>query len=221
MSWDRINIISEAKCPCGCGKIIKLHYREDDDWNRSREKIVSEEIKCPMCASKYHIEHLTHSFFQPSWKGNGTVDIAYCVPNGQTLQYNLQPRNFIFADFEEKLVADNSEQELKRVLEDMQRNKYSTRLQMKESCSIVFEYKKRFKSQKLSNVIPFVKSAIDNYDNFEWTKERIQLFKENEEKRIQHDKNLQDEALKDSLEIDYQEVKRGVNVLWKKSFSIM
>ena len=49
MSWDRYEYDEQSSCACGKGIVIKHCYREDDDWNRSREGCTGIDIQCPEC----------------------------------------------------------------------------------------------------------------------------------------------------------------------------
>ena len=55
MSWDRIDYITEVKCPCGKGIIQRKYYERWNDWNQHDGGIEEENILCIDCSQKYHI----------------------------------------------------------------------------------------------------------------------------------------------------------------------
>ena len=107
MSWDRFDYTEIAFCACGNGKIIRHAYTEYDDWNRSRDGITSEEIKCDNCSHKYHIEHHVRYYQCHSWDGDGIVDKTYLVPNGITIPNELSKKDFHFK-LDEQIVSQFS-----------------------------------------------------------------------------------------------------------------
>lgn len=82
MSWDRYEFDEQSSCACGKGIVVKHCYREDDDWNRSREGCTGIDIQCHECKSKYHYDSITRHYCCPSWKGDGVYTSEYLVPNG-------------------------------------------------------------------------------------------------------------------------------------------
>ncbi len=63
MSWDTINYDEASICACGKGYVIRHMQQRDDDWNRSETSCLGEELSCPNCKTKYHIEHYIRYFF--------------------------------------------------------------------------------------------------------------------------------------------------------------
>lgn len=184
MSWDRFEYDEFSPCACGCGKIIRRLYQEDDDWNRSRGGCLEERIECNDCKNKYHIEHLIHHYFCYKWDGDGISDKIYLVPNGLTIPKPIEKRSFHFSNFDEKIAAEYTPDSIKQALEDMKKSRYSTRLQLKTSQVIVKEYFKQYKKKKLTEIITCLENILNNYENYKWTPEKIETFKVEEQDRI-------------------------------------
>lgn len=86
MSWDKFKFRLIAKCPCGHSLVERIVYEEENDFSQCRSGIISEQIICPICSTMYHIEH-RKSYCYKKWRvSDGIIDIAYCVPNGISIQ---------------------------------------------------------------------------------------------------------------------------------------
>lgn len=131
MSWDKVNFIEVAPCACGNGRVKRLGYTEYDDWNRSRDDIVSEVIECENCCKQYRIKHIIKHYLCLSSDGDGVVDKAYLVPNSLEIPKQLEEKTFNFS-VPEQIVAMYCLSDILAVRADMLKNKYCTRLKLKK-----------------------------------------------------------------------------------------
>ncbi len=203
MSWDRTEYTETAICACGKGTIVRLAYIEDDDWNRTQGGIISEEICCTECKEKIHIEHYIQHYFCPPWKGDGIMDRTYLVPNNFTIPSVLSEKNFCFS-VDEKIVANYYLEEISAAKADMIRNKYSTRLERKSSQDIVAWYEKEYKRRSLSPIVELLNNIENQYDQYEWTPQRLEEFRNNEKIKIQENKQVIADVLGQSFELDFR-----------------
>lgn len=203
MSWDRTEYTETAICACGKGTIVRLAYIEDDDWNRTRGGIISEEICCTECKKKFHIEHYIQHYFCPPWKGDGIIDRTYLVPNNFTIPSVLSEKNFCFS-VDEQIVANYYLEEISAAKADMIRNKYSTKLERKSSQDIVAWYEKRYKRRSLSPIVELLNNIESQYDHYEWTPQRLEEFRNNEKIKIQENKRVIADVIARSFELDFR-----------------
>ena len=203
MSWDRTEYTETSICRCGKGTIVRLAYIEDDDWNRTRGGIISEEICCTECKEKFHIEHYIQHYFCPSWKGDGIIDRTYLVPNNFTIPSVLSEKNFCFS-VDEQIVANYYLEEISAAKADMIRNKYSTKLERKSSQDIVAWYEKRYKRRSLSPIVELLNNIESQYDHYEWTPQRLEEFRNNEKIKIQENKRVIADVIARSFELDFR-----------------
>ncbi len=203
MSWDRTEYTETAICACGKGTIVRLAYIEDDDWNRTRGGIISEEICCTECKEKFHIEHYIQHYFCPYWKGDGIIDRTYLVPNNFTIPSVLSEKNFCFS-VDEQIVANYYLEEISAAKADMIRNKYSTKLERKSSQDIVAWYEKRYKRRSLSPIVELLNNIESQYDHYEWTPQRLEEFRNNEKIKIQENKRVIADVIARSFELDFR-----------------
>lgn len=201
MSWDRIEYDEFAKCKCGKGKVIRHMYREEDDWNRTREECTSEKIDCPECSSKYHIEHHIRYYFCMPWDEDGISDRVFLVPNGIKIPAVKTERSFSFHELDKDIVASIAISEIKVAINDMKENRYTTRLKLDSSKAIVSLYQKRCKKKSLNLIVPFLEEIIQNYDNYEWTLEKIEAYRKIERESIAENKKEIEQAIDLSFEL--------------------
>lgn len=205
MSWERTEYTETAVCACGKGKVVRRAYIEDDDWNRTRNGTISEGICCSECNDKFHIEHYTQHYFCPPWQGDGIIDRTYLVPNDLTIPSELSEKTFCFS-IDEQIVSKYSLEEILAVKSDMNRNKYSTRLERKSSQEIVTLYAKKYKKKSLPPIVELLSNIESHYEKYEWTPERLKEFRNKEEIKIQERKQIISEILEQSFELDFRRV---------------
>lgn len=165
MSWE-LDLVEETKCPCGDGAIVKKHY--SDDWNRYEENVF---LRCEHCERLYHIESLLH------YHGFDCTYDYYLVKNGETLR-----KPYMHIDsFEKEIALDFYQKDLNLVLEILCKEKYATRVTDLNARYVIQLHKKYCGTVRLSIIIPKVENVLENYDEFEWNKEKY----DNEKKRIE------------------------------------
>ena len=204
MSWDSFEYDLSARCACGKGKVIRHILQRDDDWNRSETQCLGEKIHCADCAKKYHIEHLIRHYLCMPWDGDGISDRAFLVPNGICIPKYKEKRNFIFSRIDEQIAAQISLTDIKASINDMQTNKYTTRLELGSSQEIVLLYYRRYKKKSLSMIIPVLENIIQNYDKYEWTPEKIAEYRIKEGKELSKNDKAIDEAISKSFELNFR-----------------
>lgn len=204
MSWDRIEYDEFAKCKCGKGKVIRHMYREDDDWNRTREGCISEKLDCPECSRKYHIEHYIQHYSCMSWDGDGISDRVFLVPNGINIPAAKTERSFSFHEFDKDIVASIAISDIKAAIIDMKENRYTTKLKLGSSKVIVSLYQKRYKKKSLNLILPFLEKIVQNYDNYEWTLEKIEAYRKIERESIAENKKEIEQAIGLSYELVFR-----------------
>lgn len=208
MSWERMYDRKEqAVCACGEGFVERNSYQEGDDWNRFREGVENEEIRCDKCAEKYHIEHLVKRYNCMPWDGDGIIDTTYLVPNEKTFNIQIEPKRLpfeCFVNFNERAVALYSKEDLQAAIEDMKANKYSTRLSLGISQNLVSAYFRDKKSKKLANIIKALDFCIENYDNFEWTYVKVKEFRKEEAKLLKKNEKELQQTLSESYELKFE-----------------
>ena len=203
MSWDRIEYTEYAVCACGKGKVVRHAYSESDDWNRSRDGIISESILCTACKENFHIEHYVKYVFCLPWKGDGRIDRTYLVPNGLSIPQELSQTNFQFK-LDEQIVATYSLEEIANAKADMLQNKYSTRLKQKSSKEIVELFFKKYKKKSLSPIIHLLNDIEAHYQKYRWTPQRLSEFKLQETIKIQENEASISNVLNQSFELDFK-----------------
>mgnify|MGYP004694395663 CR=1 FL=1 len=203
MSWDRIEYKEVAPCVCGKGAVIRLAYKEDDDWNRTREGIIQEEIACESCRSQYHIEHIVHLYSCPNWVGNGVSDKTYLVPNDLTIPDKLHEKDFCF-DTEMQIVSMYSYADIKAAKADMVTNKYTTRLKLQVSQDIVSIYEKCYRKRSLPPIIDLLCKIERQYDKYEWTKERMSAYRAEEKVKIEENEREIADVIAQSVLLEFR-----------------
>lgn len=203
MSWERTEYVEVAKCACGEGTVVRHSYIEDDDWNRIRDGVISEEICCDACKKNYHIEHYARHCFCFSWEGDGIVDKAYLVPDNLSIPSEIHKRTFSF-ELDEQIVAAYCLEEIINVKLDMIQNKYSTRLERQSSKDIVNLFVKKHKRRSLEPIVELLNYIENQYEKYEWTHQRLSEFRDQERIRIQENKKSIAAILDQSFELDFR-----------------
>lgn len=203
MSWDRTEYVETAVCACGKGTIVRHAYREKDDWNREREKIISEKIYCDACEKKYHIEHYVRYFLQPLWEGDGVMDRAFLVPNNYTIPAEISERIFRF-NLDEQIVATYCLEEILSAKSDMIRNKFSTRLERQSSKEIVKLFAKKYKKRSLSLIVELLSQIESRYEDYKWTPLRMEEYRNQEKIRIKENEQAIQDVLNQSFELRFR-----------------
>lgn len=203
MSWDRTEYVETAVCACGKGTVVRHAYREKDDWNREREKIISEKIYCDACEKKYHIEHYVRYFLQPLWEGDGVMDRAFLVPNNYTIPAEISERIFRF-DLDEQIVATYCLEEILSAKSDMIRNKFSTRLERQSSKEIVKLFAKKYKKRSLSLIVELLSQIESRYEDYKWTPLRMEEYRNQEKIRIKENEQAIQDVLNQSFELSFR-----------------
>lgn len=206
MSWERMSERKEkAVCACGKGLVTRISYTEGDDWNRYREGTYGEKIECDECARKYHIEPISKSYLTS--EGYETVTTDYLVPNDMTLKIKTEPTRLPYEyhlNFSENAVALFSKEELQAAIEDMKKSKYSTRVSFASSKRLAELHLKCKKSKSLAKVIASLESCILNYENYEWTHDKVIEYKEQERLEIEENQKKLQQALQKSHKLRYE-----------------
>lgn len=190
MSWDRFERKEVASCQCGNGNVLRVSYFEMDDWNRTRFGIESENILCPFCSAKFHIE---------SYKGS-----SYLVPNGLSMPTLHPERVFWFCNIDERIVATFNHSDIVASISDMKASKYSTRLKENTSKEIVAMYYKQFRKRNLQSIVKLLEDIQARYLDFIWTPEKIKEYKEQEKNNIENIKNEINNVISQSFELEFR-----------------
>lgn len=146
-------------------------------------------------------------YYNP-WEGDPEMT-TYLVPNGLTFKIQTKPKELPFEqylDFEGRIVAQFPKDMLLAIIEDMETNKYSTRLKLKESQDVVSLYYRAYKSKSLPNIISNIKTCIDSYDTYEWTFDKVKAFREKEYIIIQYNKEKLNYILSESFKPNFVKV---------------
>lgn len=203
MSWDRIEYKEVAPCVCGKGAVIRLAYTEEDDWSRTRNGIISEEIACENCRSRYHIEHVERHYLCPKWEGDGICDRTYLVPNDLTIPDELREKGFRF-DTEMQIASMYSYADIKAAKADMVTNKYTTRLKLQVSQDIVSIYEKCYRKRSLPPIIDLLCKIERQYNKYEWTKERMSAYRAAEKVKIRENEREIADVIAQSVLLEFR-----------------
>ena len=211
MSWDTVyDRLEKSSCACGKGRVIRHSYMRMDDWNRTDDGYYGEEIQCEHCSKKYHIEHYIRHFFCPSWEGDGISDIPFLVPIGMSLKHDVSPKYFNFG-LDEKIVSSYEKRNIQAVIDDMSINRYSTRLILNESRDIVNLYYRTYRKRSLPNIIKLLQKCKSNYDSYEWTFEKMQKYKIEEQQRIETNTQIINDTISKSFKLDFDTIDNEQN----------
>lgn len=203
MSWDRYEFDEISKCACGQGHIIKHCWREDDDWNRSRGGLSGYDIECPNCKSKYHVQSITRYCNCPSWVGDGYYTIEYLVPNGMNLPQPIDKCYIWTQGIDGEIASKFTVNELNAVIVDMEQSKYSTRVNLDDSSTIVYIFDKRKHIRSLSKIIPVLQEIIQKYDTYEWHPDSVAEYQRQEDIKIKENEKIIADVIAQSFELHF------------------
>lgn len=202
MSWDRSEYTEFSPCACGRGKVTRVSYREEDDWNRTRYRTIGEKIECDYCKNEYRIEkHIRETNFKP-WEGDSSIEESYLVPKKLSIPETVKEKSFCFK-FDEQIVAYFTKEEIVTVIEDMISNKYSTRLKQENSKKIVTIYRKTYNKVRLSPIIELLNTILENYNSYEWTHDKYMNYKAKEKNIIEENNRIIKECLDQSVLLNF------------------
>ena len=204
MSWDRINTDKYSNCACGQGRVIKHCWQEYDDWNRSRNGVLGYDIECPNCKNNYHISSITRHYACPSWKSDGISTDEYLVPNGIVLPKVITPTIIQTPSADAEIVSLYSADTITDVIDDMENNRYSTRVCLRESKDIINICNKRLQTKSLNKIVPYLKEILDKYDTYKWNPVTIAEYKRIEQTQIQNNENEIARVVSKSVLLDFQ-----------------
>ena len=204
MSWDTSEFDLFSVCACGKGKVVRHVLQLDDDWDRTETSNLGEDILCPECKSKYHIEHHVRYYSMvPSWVGSGTSDRAFLVPNDIQIPDYQAERYFDFSSIHEKIAANYPLLDIQESIKDMLDNQFATRVQLSSSFSIIRMYYKKFKKKNLKLIVPVLQEVARNYYNYEWNYEAITAYRETERIEIEKNNKAIETAMEQSFELHF------------------
>jgi hypothetical protein len=89
------------------------------------------------------------------------------------------------------------------VIEDMSINKYSTRLTLDDSRDIVNLYYRTYRKRSVPNIIELLQKCKSDYNSYEWTFEKIQKYKIEEQQRIETNTQLINDTISKSYKLDF------------------
>lgn len=208
MSWERSEYTEFSLCACGRGKVIRVSYREEDDWNRTRYGTIREKIECNYCEKRYHIEKfIRKTNFRP-WEGDSSIEESYLVPKKLSIPETVKEKSFCFK-VDEQIVAYFTKEEIVTVIEDMISSKYSTRLKQENSKKIVTIYRKTYKKVRLSPIIESLNTILENYNSYEWTQDKYMNYKVKEKNIIEENNRIIKECLAKSVLLNYRRIDYG------------
>lgn len=204
ISWDTVyDKLEQSPCACEKGVVIRHNCMRMDDWNQSEIYYYGEEIQCNDCGKKYHIEYYTRSYTCPSWVGDGIIETPYLIPNGMTLKHDISGKFFGF-NLEEQIVSSFEEENIHMVIDDMETNKYSTRLKLADSNRIVDLYYQRYHKRSLPDIIELLHKCIYNYNTYEWTFDKMQEYKIEEQQRIKVNNQMINDTISQSYKLEFR-----------------
>lgn len=86
----------------------------------------------------------------------------------------------------------------------MTKNKFSTRLERKESKVIVSIFEKRCRKRKLSLILPVLDSIEQHYSEYEWTLEKLTAYRAAERAEIEDNEQKIADAIKKSILLEFR-----------------
>ncbi|MFV0476122.1 MAG: hypothetical protein ACK5MQ_18250, partial [Pikeienuella sp.] len=107
----------------------------------------------------------------------------YLVPKELTLDINTSEKIFNFK-FDEQIISLYSKNEISSMVEDMKKNKYSTRVEFEETKIIIDIYYRKYKKKRLNLIVDVLTDSLIKYDTYKWTKDKMEQFRKQEAKEI-------------------------------------
>ena len=126
------------------------------------------------------------------------------VPNEINMPDVIEGKVFFFQRIDEEIVSRLSLDDINASINDMINNKYSTRVKLESSRLIINEFQWRYKRRSLNIIIPFLEELYQNYNNYEWTFERVEKYKEKEKTIIAENEKTINEAIPKSFELHFR-----------------
>ena len=203
MSWDKYEYLKKYKCPCGNG-VVELHFeRLDDDWNRTEIHYEGAKILCHVCKNKYHVEALTRYYSCPSWIRDGHSTSYYMISNGMKIPKVITKKSDFayFNNLKEEIINKVTKQDLIDVIADMEKNRYSTRIDLANSKQIVRIFYKQEKHKSLKTILPVLQELLSTYDEYKWNPETIASDRKNEKHMIEENEKHISDVLSKSYEL--------------------
>lgn len=203
MSWESYYEYDEqSSCACGKGIVVKYCYCKDGFWGRVREGHTGIEIQCPECQSKYHYDSIIRRSLT-SWDGEDFDTSEYLVPNGLKIPKVITARSYFGGSAKEDIVCLVTKQKLQDVIEDMKASKYSTRVQMPESKTIVDICSKRLHTRSLNKIVPMLQEILSSYEQYEWNPDTIAEYKKKEKEKIQRNEDTIADVILKSYQLHF------------------
>jgi len=104
---------------------------------------------------------------------------------------------------EEDIVCCVTKQTLQNVIEDMKTNKYSTKVKMAESKTIVSICNKRLRIKSLNKIIPILQEILESYEQYKWNPDTIAKYKQKEAEQIKQNEDMITEVISKSYELHF------------------
>ena len=122
-----------------------------------------------------------------------------------SLKHDVSPKYFNFG-LDEKIVSSYEKRNIQAIIDDMSINKYSTRLTLNESRDIVNLYYRTYRKRCLPNIIKLLQKCKSNYDSYEWTFEKMQKYKIEEQQRIETNTQIINDTISNSFKLDFDTI---------------
>ncbi|MBO4522156.1 MAG: hypothetical protein J5703_03100 [Methanomicrobium sp.] len=132
------------------------------------------------------------------------MDRVFLVPIGMEMPSIKYKRVFSFSTVEEIIVSSFPLKRIKAAIDDMSENKYTTRLQLKESRSIVGLFERYRKTRSLKIIVPVLAGIVQNHTQYEWTPETIEDYRKKEELEIQKNESDIQKIISHSFELFFR-----------------
>ncbi len=129
-----------------------------------------------------------------------------------TLRHDVLPKHFNFS-IDEKIVSSYEKSNIQAVIDDMSMNKYSTRLTLDDSKDIVNLYYRTYRKRGLPNITKLLQKCKLNYDSYEWTFEKMQKFKIEEQQRIETNTKIINDTISKSYKLNFNAIDNDENSL--------
>ena len=106
-----------------------------------------------------------------------------------------------FNNLKEEIINKVTKQDLIDVIADMEKNRYSTRIDLANSKQIVRIFYKQEKHKSLKTILPVLQELLSTYDKYKWNPETIALDRENEKHMIEENEKHIIDVLSKSYEL--------------------